>query len=202
MATGMFNTSNAVKTLRRYWKNRASLPDPATLSRALNHESDRAAVILASAILDDVLTMVLAQRFAIKIDETQSDYVFRYEGPLGSFSSRVEIAYLFGIIEEATRSQLSDIREMRNACAHSKQTLTFAHKELANVAKRLFKPRGVTPLAEDTRDAIRHAFMIEFVFINFILIYGSRKRGIAEAAASWPVQVGAPPPWLPTQTER
>jgi hypothetical protein len=177
----MFNTPNAVKTLRRHWK-RKDLPNPALLAKELHAESDRAAVVLSSAILDDALTYRLINAFSVKPTDDEIDYIFRFEGPLGSFSSKIEIAYLFGCIDDNTRSQLNDIREMRNACAHTKQIISFELPELANVAKRLFHPRGLVVSKLDTREQIRRAFIIEVLAILSVLVEGSREKGHATVA--------------------
>jgi hypothetical protein len=137
-------------------------------------ESDRAVVILAASILDDVLVYAIGKRLAISVDETQADYIFRAEGPLGSFSARIEIAYVFGFIDDLTRDQLTTVRES----AHSKRPIGFDVPELANVAKRLFHPTGVAPLTEDTRAGIKGAFFVEFCCLYHIMIEGSREKGI------------------------
>jgi DNA-binding MltR family transcriptional regulator len=160
MTTDMFNTPGSVKTLRRYWENRIAHRDPTELASELVNESDRAVVILGATILDDALTELLAKQIVISLDQKQLDYIFRFEGPLGSFSSRIEVAYLFGFIGNNTRSHLTDIREMRNACAHSKQEMTFATKELVNVAKRLSGS-----LRANTQAEVRLAFLAEFIIL-------------------------------------
>jgi DNA-binding MltR family transcriptional regulator len=164
MTTDMFNTPGSIKTLRRYWKNRIAPRDPTGLASELVNESDRAIVILVATILDDALTELLAKRIIISLDQKQLDYIFRFEGPLGSFSSRIEVAYLFGFIDNNTRSHLTDIREMRNACAHSKQEMTFATKELLNVATRLSGS-----LRANTRAEVRLAFLAEFIILVHVL---------------------------------
>jgi hypothetical protein len=175
----MFSTPGSVKTLRAYYKKRDIPPSPEYLKAELQGESDRAIVILLSALLDDALTNNIALHLAFKPDETQYNWVFRFEGPLGTFSARIELAYLFGFIDELTRSQLDDIREMRNACAHTKHQIDFGVPELANVAKRLFRPRGLSPLETDSRKEIRSTFVMEFTFLYYILLEGSREKGIA-----------------------
>lgn len=179
MTSRMFETPGAVKTLRAYWKDKIALPDPVKLAEELHGESDRALVILVATILDDALTGLLTERLVFRPDKKQSDHIFRYEGPLGSFSARTEIAYLFGFIDEITFGQLNDIREMRNACAHSKQPLSFETPELANVARRTLKS-GILPLPTETRADIRLSFTTEFIVLFQILIHGSREKGIAE----------------------
>jgi hypothetical protein len=179
MTSGMSETPASVKTLRRYWKYKLGLPDPVKLADELSNESDRAAVIISATILDDTLTRLLAKRFTFTPDEKQFDYIFRYEGPLGAFSHRIEVAHLFGFIDDITRGQLDDIREMRNACAHSSQPMNFGTKELANVARRFFKA-NLLPLPTDTQDHIRLAFQTEFIILFTILSQGSREKGLAE----------------------
>jgi DNA-binding MltR family transcriptional regulator len=174
MTTDMFNTPGSVKTLRRYWKNRIAPRDPIELAQELVNESDRAVVILAATILDDELVELLRRRMVIEPNKEQSDYIFRYDGPLGSFSSRIEIAYLFGFIDEITRSNLTDIREIRNACAHSKHAMTFSTKELTNVIKRF-----AAPFPTNTRNEIRMAFLAAFIVTLHVLAAVSREEAVA-----------------------
>lgn len=178
----MFTTPKSVKTLRQYYKNRNVPPSPDYLKAELQGESDRAIVILLSTLLADVLTWNIAKHLTFEPTEQQYDHIFRFEGPLCTFSARIEIAYLFAFIDELTEGQLDDIREMRNACAHTKHQIDFSVTELANVARRLFRPRGLTPLDEtsqDMRKEIRGAFVMEFTFLYYILIERSREKGIA-----------------------
>jgi RES domain len=54
--------------------------------------------------------------------------------------------------------------------------------ELANVARRLFRPRGLAPVdetAEDMRTELRGAFFMEFNLLYQILLERSREKGIA-----------------------
>lgn len=190
----MFNTPKSVKSLRAYYKDRLAAVSDAQLMAELNGESDRAAVILASSILDDVLTFRLCKSFWFSPDEQQFNHAFRSEGPLGTFSARIELAFLFGFIDELTRSQLDDIREMRNACAHSHRPIDFSVLELANVAKRLFHPRGVATLNEHTRAGIKGAFIMEFAILYHILLEGSRKAGIAKVLPDLGQPPEPPPP--------
>ena len=67
---------------------------------------------------------------------------------------------------------------MRNTCAHSKYSLSFAVPELAN-AKHLFKPIGVFSPKEDTAQGIRDAFIAEMPILFRTLLTGSREDAIA-----------------------
>jgi DNA-binding MltR family transcriptional regulator len=176
--SSIYQTSNSVKTLRAYYKDRLSFPDVAHVAEELVGISDRAAVILLAAILDDLVIFRLAHALSDRLNDDDLDHAFRFEGPMGGFSHRIEIAYLFGLIELTTYKELNVIREMRNACAHSSFVLNFTKSELANVAKRLFSPNGAVSLPQDTPEDIKSAFVTAGVFLIQTLALGSR----AEAA--------------------
>jgi hypothetical protein len=178
MKSLIFETPGSVKNLRRYWKNRKILPDPVQLVMDLSKESDRSLIILCATILDDMLTNLIARNIALNMEDKEYDTIFRFEGPLGSFSSRIEIAYLFNLIDDISRSQLNDIREMRNACAHSKRTMTFATKELESVAKRLIRYPYFHPKPTNTRDGLRLAVLAEFNVEFSVLTNGPRDNAL------------------------
>jgi len=179
MLAGLFPTRGSTKRLRAYYRERLTVINFDELLLRLHQESDRAKIILLSSILDDLLEYRLSKRIKPSINTEQTDYLFRFEGPLGTFSSRIELGYAFGFIEPDIASQLNTIREMRNACAHSKFVLSFDNEELRNVAKHMFKPSGLFyPLTDDAA-GFRQAFLAEMPPMFFTLTYGSRRKAIA-----------------------
>ncbi len=88
----------------------------------LRSASDRAAGVLGGAFVDDFLTDLLKEYLKKWGDNpycaSLADKIFRHQGPLGSFSSRIDVARLFGIIGPQTHAELDSIREIRNICAH------------------------------------------------------------------------------------
>jgi hypothetical protein len=172
-------TPSAVKSLRAYWKNKTTPRSPQSIITELQGESDRAIIILAAAVLDDMLSHILAREMIFVPTDDQMEYIFRPDGPLGTFSSKIELAYLFGFIEDETRSELNDIRELRNACAHSHREISLDNPELANVAKRLFRPDGLIKPQGDSRKELRESFLQEFVILIRVLGAGSREKGFA-----------------------
>jgi DNA-binding MltR family transcriptional regulator len=168
-----------IKALRAFYKNRLATPIVDELLVELDGQSDRAAVILAASIIDNALVYRISVALPTKPNDKEFESIFRFEGPLGTFSSRIELAYLFGLIDSKTRSQLDDLREMRNACAHSPVPISFATLELANVAKRVTKPANLMPVEEmkNARD-IRKCVIVATIILVQILINGSREAGI------------------------
>lgn len=180
-----FNAPGSVRTLKKAYNLKLRMPDAASFSSEIMGESDRATVILASSQLDDLLANAIALKMSEFREILVSDveYIFRASGPLGSFSARAEVANLFGIIENETYEQLTILREMRNACAHSKHPITFHDPLLRNVAVHLFEPKGVTPLAFAEKD-MKKAFVLEITFLAAVLVNGSRQSArVAREAA-------------------
>jgi len=178
MASLIPKTAGSVKTLRQYWKDRYAEPNAEHFRKEINGESDRAVVILVATMIDDWLAHAINERAVIKANPDEMEYMFRFEGPMGSFSARIEIAYIFGVIDERTMNQVDVIREMRNACAHSKRGITFAMPVLSNVLKRILKPNGEISLLGTSGKDMRDAFISEAIIIISILQEGSREKGI------------------------
>lgn len=176
-----FNKPGAISTLKKAYNFKLHMPDPAEFMNELLGESDRAAVILASSQLDDLLANAIALRMGESTDilAAEVERIFRASGPLGSFSARAEVANLFGIIQNETYEQLTILREMRNACAHSKHPITFNDPLLRNVAMHLFEPRGSTSRSFADKD-MRRAFAMEVAYLVLVLGLGSREQANAE----------------------
>jgi|ERR1039458_10177196 hypothetical protein len=79
-------------------------------------ETDRAAVLLGGAKLDDVLLRILAQ-FLIP-NATSRDEFLEAEGPLSTFSARINATYRLGIIDADFARSLHLVRKIRNDFAH------------------------------------------------------------------------------------
>ena len=114
----------AINALKRYTK--VETQNVATLDfvAALRAESDRGAVILAGSMIDDMLTQALKDRMPL-INSEEKNRIFAFEGIAATFSSRVKLAQAMGIINRGSRHLIDLIREMRNACAHSRQPINF-----------------------------------------------------------------------------
>jgi hypothetical protein len=178
MVDSLFPRPKSIKTLRKYYRERDIAEDPESYRDNFRKETDRAIIMLTSTILEDVLAYRLSQAFCHDVRDEDIDFVFRFEGPLGTFSARIEIGYLFGLIEKPIAEQLDLIREIRNACAHSKFTLSFKEGVLVNVIKKIFRPRGVVALTTESPEELKEAFLLEWSIIYRSLLRGSRAAAI------------------------
>jgi DNA-binding MltR family transcriptional regulator len=190
-----YNTPGSVSRLKKAYNFKLRMPDIKEFLAELNGESDRAAVILASSQLDDLLANAIALKMSEFADILVSDieYIFRPSGPLGTFSARAEIANLFGVIENETYEQLTILREMRNACAHSKHPITFKDPLLRNVAIHLFEPKRATPRALAEKD-MKIAFGLEIASLILVLGLGSREKARTERSMAFGEIAGMFPP--------
>ena len=80
------------------------------------NESDRAAVVLGAAKLDQLLYQVL-QAYLMPVSG-KSDELLDQSSALGTFSSRIEACYRIGLIEAKVARTLHLIRKIRNSFAH------------------------------------------------------------------------------------
>jgi DNA-binding MltR family transcriptional regulator len=97
-------------------------------------ESDRAAAMLASAYLDDLLRQLLLASFVD--DSNVTTKLVKSQRPLGPFSARIAASYAFGLITDSERADLDDIRNIRNRFAHKLHGLTFAADAVAGRCRR------------------------------------------------------------------
>lgn len=81
-----------------------------------HNESDRAAVILGASKLDQLLAMLLEKHFLPY--PNNSDPLFSNNGPLGTFSSKIDLSYRLGLIDAPLSKSIHLIRRIRNEFAH------------------------------------------------------------------------------------
>ncbi|AYN96411.1 hypothetical protein EAW52_21855 [Pseudomonas sp. LTJR-52] len=94
-------------------------------------ESDRGAVIVAAALLEDDLSEMLKDIIKRNgVSAKQIKEVFDLSGPLSSFSSKALICYAFGLITKDIFDDLGKIRKLRNKFAHSTDKVDFLSPEI------------------------------------------------------------------------
>jgi mannitol operon repressor len=116
----------------------------ATFLNGFYEETDRGAVLMAAAILDEVLASVLR---AFLVDSPESGRLLdEFNAPLGTFSSRILAAYALGLIEEQEFVEVEAIRKIRNLFGHSWDGISFDHPKVKGQIEKLpfqnDEPRG------------------------------------------------------------
>jgi hypothetical protein len=135
---------------------------------SLKSESDRAAIVIAGSLLEDELASRIRRSMrALSKDESAS--LFGFDGPVGTFSSRILTAYAFGLIDSRDRELLNIVRELRNACAHARVPLSFETPELREAA-RLMLPEDLRAEIDGTK--LRACFLAVVSLLFVILTSG------------------------------
>jgi hypothetical protein len=115
------------------------------LDREFENESDRASVILAAALLDAALELLL--RAFMRPCSTGEDPLFEgANAPIGTFSARIDVAYRLGLLDLDFSRALHLVRRIRNDFAHNIAGCTFADSA---VMGRLAELRRLTRLLEN-----------------------------------------------------
>lgn len=88
----------------------------AALAKELEGESDRAAAIVGAAWVEEALGAAVES--ILHPHKKARDRLFGRSGPLATFAAKIDLATLFGFIDEAIRLDLDSIRDVRNVFAH------------------------------------------------------------------------------------
>jgi hypothetical protein len=113
-------------------------------------ESDRGAALTGAALLDDLLADVIRAGFVD--DPKHVESLLKTDGPLGTFSARIKLAYCVGWIGPDVRDDLNLVREVRNKFAHVRTKIEFSDAGIAarcSSAKCLARPIGQGPSSAD-----------------------------------------------------
>ncbi len=104
--------------------------------RALSVESDRGCALFAASFLDCELENLL-KKYLVK-DKKIIENTFSYSGALGTFSSRIKMIYLLGIVDKKVYKDLELIRNIRNDFGHSAKFMSFDNESIKNRCQELY----------------------------------------------------------------
>ena len=117
----------------------------------ISKESDRAAAVLVGAEIDNRLTQLLEAYFLPK--SKRSTRLLEQDGPLGTFSSKIEIIYRIGFIPPEFHQDLQIVRNIRNDFAHKGAGLCFTDNRMRDLCNNLFCSSDMKAPSKDDSDA-------------------------------------------------
>lgn len=86
-------------------------------------ESDRGCALMSAAFIDDKLGQLIEKNL---IDNKRArESLFDNSGALGTFSGKINVAYLMGLIPKNVHDNIQLIRKIRNDFAHNASAITF-----------------------------------------------------------------------------
>lgn len=133
----------------------------------LQKESDRAAAVLGAAHLESMLEALLRRSFTFTSDYL--DNLLRPDGPLGTFSSKINLAHSMGLLTLSESKDLHWVRQIRNKFAHHLVGLSFKDDQVADwsknfiLIKHLVKALEVDPYSNPR---IRFNFAIAYLGVR------------------------------------
>jgi DNA-binding MltR family transcriptional regulator len=98
-------------------------------------QTDRAAALIATAYLEERLRSALDARTHRHTNVEEK--IYRSSGPLGSFSAKIDMALLLGIIEPQVHKFLHTIKDIRNVFAHQAAPRDFNTQKLKDLSLNL-----------------------------------------------------------------
>jgi mannitol operon repressor len=107
------------------------------LANELGRESDRAAALLAAGYLDHLLGELLAAHMVVAQSQVEEMLYKNGNGPLGTFSARIDLGYCLGLLSGDEYKDLNLVRKIRNDFAHKLTGLSFATPNIASRCREL-----------------------------------------------------------------
>ncbi|SEI65167.1 Mannitol repressor [Deinococcus reticulitermitis] len=118
----------------------------AAIRRNVRDEGDRGTALYLTSYVDQVLHEILDD-FLVDAESIKKGF-FEGNGPLSTFSSRIDLAYLLGLIDQKARSDLNLLRKIRNEFAHNHENISF---ETPQIKSRILNFKLHVPNEETAR---------------------------------------------------
>lgn len=138
-----FSTAmSKIKSVNEFFETKTKVWD------LLYEESDRGCVLVSASILDDTLDILLKQILKRKkLSNNKIKDITNFTGPLGTFSSRIVMSYVFSVISCELYENLEIIRRIRNDFAHGYDRTDFSQSELEEKVRSMKSTKY--PIEED-----------------------------------------------------
>lgn len=101
----------------------------ALMLQEFSQESDRGAVLIAADIVSEHLARIITRLAPKTFHKKQLKNLLSYPGPLATFASRADVAFIAGFIGESAHRSIEVLRKLRNEAAHSQGAFTLANHE-------------------------------------------------------------------------
>lgn len=88
-----------------------------TLIEELNEQTDRGVAIVGATWVEEAIAESLA--FVLPQRVKSWERLFKVDGPLSSFSAKIDLLHLLGLTSELIRTDMHRLRDIRNTFAHN-----------------------------------------------------------------------------------
>jgi len=131
----------------------------------LAHESERAAVVMGGALVDESLEAALVK--LLLPSKSKRDELFDPDQPIGSFRAKTRLAHRLGLVDDKFCSALDMLRRIRNDFAHSSESKTLNDAEHSDRVRQLKSYADRTPIWETLVKAAS-TFVSSAVLVDFV----------------------------------
>lgn len=103
-------------------------------------EADRSVALVRTSVVEEHLRLAIERHFpGMATDPKVIDRIFdpMKNGPLSTFTARVDVAFALGIIGKGALTALKKIAEIRNLFAHRLEINAFDHPEIVKLVGKL-----------------------------------------------------------------
>jgi hypothetical protein len=107
----------------------------ADFMQLLSRQTEAGAALVTAGLVEDWLEKLLLTA-GRRLSNKTAKGIFMGLGPLSSFSAKIEIAYMFELIDKGVRDDPRIVKTIRNRFAH---TTRFVHFESEHIAKECRK---------------------------------------------------------------
>jgi hypothetical protein len=129
-----------VRAFKDFAKSIPSADDLPSMEKEFLGENDRACGILFATWVDIALRGSIESIFRPDLSSELLKRLFDFEGPMGSFGSRINVGYALSIFGKKTQHDLDLVRLIRNEFAHCRLPLAFEIKQVSDVCANFQLP--------------------------------------------------------------
>jgi hypothetical protein len=104
--------------------------------RILARQTEAGNALVTAGLVEDWLEKLLLAA-GRELTNDEATRIFGPMGPLGTFSAKIEIAYMFDLIEKQVRDDLRLIKGIRNNFAHTTRFVSFGSDHIAKDCQKL-----------------------------------------------------------------
>lgn len=133
--------------------------------------SDRSCAVLAGAILDERLKLLL-QTYLLPVKNGDDDKLLGRSRPIDSFSARIELSQRLYLISNDTRRSLDWIRDIRNEAAHDTDfdfNKSSVKDKIANIIRVLALKEKSPTLLTASYDSHKGNFVAAIIMLTACL---------------------------------
>jgi DNA-binding MltR family transcriptional regulator len=169
----------------------SAIQEHRTILSTFHSESDRGAILVAASFLDSTLERLLRATF-VHDGGPLVEQMFSFEGPMGAFSARINMALAMGLIHTDTAAHLHRVRRIRNACAHSPESVDFDTDSVRDLTNAMWHVDSFVTAA--ARNGSRRELTRARFLTNAIILYAQLFLILRDAKATKREQL-----WLANQ---